>query len=95
MKLFKTRNVIFKVSGTLSKERMRELQNYIDMNNLKFRQKNREILEVLIESKKDGLYHGFDQFYNKIIIKSDEDIRGEWKSIENYTILEGHNYAQI
>ncbi len=83
------------VSGKISKERLHQLQNYVDENNFKFRQENKTILDILIESKKDGLYQGFDQFYNKIIIKSDEDITGEWKSIENYSVLQGHNYAQI
>jgi MiaB-like tRNA modifying enzyme len=83
------------VSGTISKKRLHELQSYIDANNLLFRQKNSQVLEVLIESAKDGLYQGFDQFYNKIIIKSDADISGEWKSIEKYTVLEGYNYVQL
>jgi len=83
------------VSGSVSKIRMQELQFLIDTNNLNFRKAHNDVLDVLIESEKDGLYQGYDQFYNKIIVKSDEDIRGEWKSIENYTILEGHNYAQL
>jgi MiaB-like tRNA modifying enzyme len=83
------------VSGAVSKERMLELQAVVDANNFKFRQRQHGALEVLIESEKEGLYQGFDQYYNKILIRSDEDIRGEWKHIENYEILEGHNYAQL
>ncbi len=83
------------VNGTVSKLRMQELQSLIDTNNLNFRQAHNGLLEVLIESEKEGLYQGYDQFYNKIIIQSDEDIRGEWKSIENYTILKENNYAQF
>ncbi|MEA3523875.1 MAG: tRNA (N(6)-L-threonylcarbamoyladenosine(37)-C(2))-methylthiotransferase MtaB [Campylobacterota bacterium] len=83
------------VSGTLSKERMSELQSLVNKNNLNFRKAQTEALDVLVEGEKEGLYHGFDQFYNKILIASDDDIRGEWKHIENYDILEGHNYAQL
>ena len=83
------------VNGAVAKERMQELLSIVDRKNLDFRDANRVTLDVLIESKKDGLYHGFDQFYNKMIIESDEDIRGEWKSIENYKIMESHNYAKL
>jgi len=83
------------VSGTVSKARMQQLQSLVDVNNLKFRQSQHETLEVLVESKKEGFYQGFDQFYNKMLIRSDEDIRGEWKSIEKYEIFEGHNYVQL
>ncbi len=83
------------ISGTLSKQRMIELQSLVDINNLKFRHTQSEALDILVESEKEGLYQGYDQFYNKIIIKSDEDIRGEWKHIDKYDILEGHNYAQL
>jgi len=83
------------VNGGVSKLRMQELQSLIDTNNLNFRQEHNGLLDVLIESEKDGLYQGYDQFFNKIVIQSDEDIRGEWKSIENYTILKENNYAQL
>jgi len=83
------------VNGGVSKLRMQELQSLINTNNFNFRQTHNGLLEVLIESEKDGFYQGYDQFYNKIIIQSDEDIRGEWKSIENYTILKENNYAQL
>jgi len=83
------------VSGTVSKVRMQQLQALVDANNLKFRHSQHETLEVLVESKKEGFYQGFDQFYNKMLIRSDEDIRGEWKSIDTYEIFEGHNYAQL
>ena len=83
------------ISGKLSKERLHELESIIDENNFRFREANIEPLDILIESKKDGKYQGFDQFYNKIIIDSDEDITGEWKSIETYTPLKGYNYAKL
>ncbi|MEA1918937.1 MAG: tRNA (N(6)-L-threonylcarbamoyladenosine(37)-C(2))-methylthiotransferase MtaB [Campylobacterota bacterium] len=83
------------ISGAVSKERMQELHGLVESNNLKFRQAISGPLDVLIESEKEGHYHGYDQFYNKIIIKADEDLRGEWKSIEGYQVLEGHNYAQL
>lgn len=83
------------INGTLSRVRMKELNSIVDANNLFFRRKNRHTLDVLIESEKDGLYHGFDQFFNKVLVKSDEDHTGEWVEIEKYAIEKEHNYAEL
>lgn len=83
------------VNGSVSKARMHELNALVDANNLAFRQVNRVPLDVLIESEKDGLYHGLDQFFNKVIIDSDVDHTGEWITAEVYEIEEGHNYVKL
>ena len=52
-------------------------------------------LDVLIETKKDGLYHGLDQYFNKIVIQSDEDLVGNWINIDSYEVREGENFARV
>ena len=54
--------------------------------NYKFRNDVKKELEVLVESEKDGLFHGYDQYFNKILINSDEDLLGNWINICNKLI---------
>ena len=60
------------VSGDIAKQRLKELDSIILQKNLDFRRKKPK-LEVLVESCKDGLYHGYDQFFNPIQIQSVTD----------------------
>lgn len=83
------------INGVVSKARMLELNALVDANNLAFRHANKVPLDVLIESEKDGLYHGLDQFFNKVLIRADEDHTGEWVTIDEYEIREGHNYVEL
>jgi MiaB-like tRNA modifying enzyme len=83
------------VPGNVSKQRMQELNAIVDANNLAFREKHRVPLEVLVESCKEGLYSGLDQFFNKVIIRSDEDLTGNWVTIEEYKIERDYNYVEL
>jgi threonylcarbamoyladenosine tRNA methylthiotransferase MtaB len=83
------------VSGSLAKERLHELEALIKAKNYAFRKNSNKELEVLVESFKDGLYHGFDQNFNKIAIKSEDDLLGNWVNIQNYEVQEEGNYAQL
>jgi MiaB-like tRNA modifying enzyme len=83
------------VNGKLAKERLHEIQDLINMKNFEFRNAYRGELEVLVESKKDGLYQGFDQHFNKIIIDSKEDLIGNWVSISDYRVQKDANYASL
>lgn len=83
------------VSGKLAKERLHELEALIEEKNYAFRKNSTQELEVLVESFKDGLYHGFDQNFNKIAIKSQEDLLGNWINIKNYEVAKEGNYAQL
>ncbi|MEO1953368.1 MAG: MiaB/RimO family radical SAM methylthiotransferase, partial [Campylobacterales bacterium] len=83
------------VNGSIAKQRLHELNTLIKEKNLEFRKNFNDELQVLVESEKDGLYHGLDQHFNKVIIKSDEDLVGNWVNIDNYEIKEDHNYANI
>ena len=61
------------IRGDISKIRQKELLNIIKQKNIDFR-KNLQPLNILIESKKNDMYIGLDQFFNKIEIKSDIDL---------------------
>lgn len=86
------------VNGRVAKERLHEIEALVQEKNLAFRaayQKRDEKLDVLVESYKDGLCHGFDQHFNKIIIDSKDDLVGNWIEVSNYEVRKEHNYANI
>lgn len=71
------------IAGNIAKNRLKELNEKIKIKNQIFRAK-KQPLEVLIESKKDDLYKGYDQFFNPIEISSEIDLIGDWININNY-----------
>ena len=83
------------VNGKVAKQRLHEIQDLIEEKNFAFRKAFSSELDVLVESTKDGLYHGIDQHFNKIIIDSKEDLLGNWITVENYEVREDCNYASI
>lgn len=84
------------INGKISKERLKMLQNIVFVNNLKFRQKYAsEPLCVLVEQKYGEYFTGFDQFYNKIRIKSKLDLNKKWLEIKDYNVENESNLAQI
>ncbi|MBL1244607.1 MAG: tRNA (N(6)-L-threonylcarbamoyladenosine(37)-C(2))-methylthiotransferase MtaB [Sulfurimonas sp.] len=83
------------VNGKVAKQRLHEIQNLINSKNYEFRKAVKGELEVLIESQKDGLFHGLDQYFNKIIVSSKEDLIGNWVTIKDYEVKEENNYANI
>jgi len=78
------------VSGDIAKQRLKELENKIKEKNKLFREQ-KQPLEVLVETYKDGVYRGYDQFFNTIEIKSDVDLVGSWINISNYEIKDKTN----
>lgn len=84
------------INGKVAKERLHEIEAIIEQKNYDFRKAHKTELEVLIESQReDGLYQGFDQFFNKLLLKSDEDMLGNWINIDKYNIERGNNYAEL
>ena len=61
-----------------------------------FRKKhyNKE-LQVLVERQVGEFYEGFDQFYNKILIKSDQNLAKKWTEIKKYEVATETNLAEI
>lgn len=84
------------VNGIVSSQRMAELNALIESNNYAFRMAMKAVpLEVLIESGEGNRYIGYDQFYNKVVIESNEDISGDWMTLEDYEVHNEHNMAKF
>ena len=83
------------VSGNVAKERLHELESVVMAKNFEFRKAFRGELDVLIENQKDGFFIGYDQHFNKILVKSNEDLVGNWVNIKEYEVKEESNYARV
>ncbi|WP_295053590.1 tRNA (N(6)-L-threonylcarbamoyladenosine(37)-C(2))-methylthiotransferase MtaB [Sulfuricurvum sp.] len=84
------------VNGTVSSHRMAELNTLIESNNFSFRKTmNTTSLEVLVESSEGHQHIGYDQFYNKVVIESDEDISGDWITLQDYEVHNEYNLAKF
>ncbi len=84
------------VNGAVAKTRLAALSELVDENNLRFRRAHHTALDVLVESRSDdGLFHGYDQYYNKIVIESSADLEGNWVRIDSADVKEDHNYAVV
>ncbi|CAM4164483.1 tRNA (N(6)-L-threonylcarbamoyladenosine(37)-C(2))-methylthiotransferase MtaB [Campylobacter armoricus] len=84
-----------RINGDIAKERLNILKEIVAKNNYKFRKNQKDTLEILVESKKDGFYEGYDQFFNKIKIASKEDIAKQWINIKDYDCLEEYNFTRL
>ncbi|MBR0071017.1 MAG: tRNA (N(6)-L-threonylcarbamoyladenosine(37)-C(2))-methylthiotransferase MtaB [Campylobacter sp.] len=84
------------INGETAKKRLKMLQNIVLLNNLEFRKKHyNKFLDVLIERKNGEFYEGFDQFYNKILVKSNQNLAKKWVEIKKYEITTNANLAEI
>ena len=82
-----------RIDGKTAKARLKMLQNITALNNYKFRLSHKVPLNVLIERKNGEFYEGYDQFYDKIWIKSDEDLSKKWMEIRDYEVKFDRNFA--
>ncbi len=83
------------VSGDVAKARLKVLQSITLQNNENFRKNHNETLKILVEQRNGDFYEGFDQFYNKAKISSQNDITKEWLEVSEYEIKPDANYAKI
>lgn len=84
------------VSGSIAKERLARLTALVDANNLAFRQKHHTELDVLLESvTEEGRFQGYDQYFNRIVVESDQDLEGNWIRIDRAVAETDGNYARI
>jgi len=81
------------IKGNIAKDRHRELTDIIRVKNLIFRESHRDNLEVLLEKGKEGIYHGFDQYFNRVEVKSDEDLSSNWVLLNQINVSNKGNYA--
>jgi MiaB-like tRNA modifying enzyme len=83
------------VRGNIAKERHRELTQLVNAKNYSFRQEHRDNLEVLLESGNDGLFKGFDQYFNRVEVKSKQELSSNWVLLNSVEIKENVNKATI
>lgn len=84
------------VNGDVAKERLHQINALIAEKNFEFRKKmQNRILEVLVETGENGLYNGLDQFFNRITIKSANDLKNTWIKLSDYQIYSKGNSAEI
>jgi len=81
------------IKGNIAKERHRELTALIKAKNRDFRMANNQNLEVLIEQGREGIYHGYDQYFNKIEVSSKEDLTSNWIYLEDAAVEGDKNVA--
>ncbi|WP_281950817.1 tRNA (N(6)-L-threonylcarbamoyladenosine(37)-C(2))-methylthiotransferase MtaB [Nitrosophilus kaiyonis] len=82
------------VRGDVAKKRQKIIKEIIDEKNFEFR-KRKNSLQVLVESYKDGYFYGLDQYFNRIKIKSDKDLKGNWIEINEYEARKEGNFANF
>ena len=83
------------IRGNIAKERHRELTAIIKAKNLAFRREHTQALEVLLENGKNGVYHGFDQYFNKVSVQSDEDLSSNWVFLNDVEVTHEGNKATV
>jgi MiaB-like tRNA modifying enzyme len=83
------------ILGNIAKERHRELTALIKAKNYAFRREHHSELEVLLENGKDGVYQGFDQYFNRVTVKSDEDLSANWVLLNDVEVSHEGNNAKI
>lgn len=82
-----------RVNGKIAKQRHKELTTLIKEKNYEFRLKHNSNLTILIENSKDGIFRGYDEYYNPIVVESKEDIKHNWILIESAEAQEDRNFA--
>ncbi|NPA10644.1 MAG: tRNA (N(6)-L-threonylcarbamoyladenosine(37)-C(2))-methylthiotransferase MtaB [Epsilonproteobacteria bacterium] len=80
------------VKGDIAKKRAKILDEIVKKNNYNFRMKKPPLL-VHIENKKGEWFMGYDQFYNKALVKGDF-IKGEWVMLKDYEVKEEANVKE-
>lgn len=84
-----------RVAGDIAKKRLKILEEIVAENNLVFRQKCNSNLLVLVEEQKGEYQAGYDQFFNKILIRSQKSLQKEWVNIQEYEVKSEGNYANF
>ena len=83
------------IPGDIAKSRHQEITALVNRKNHAFRLAHRHNLEVLLEGKKGDVYHGFDQYFNKIEVRSDEDLGNNWVHLDHVEVCANVNKAAI
>lgn len=83
------------INGKISKKRLKFIQDIVALKNLEFRKKlYNEPLSVLVEQKNGEFWSGFDQFYNKVYLKSSQNLTNRWIEVRDYEVKDSGNFAK-
>jgi len=83
------------IRGNIAKERHKELTTLIKAKNYAFRRTHNTNLEVLLENGKEGVYQGFDQYFNRITVRSNDDLSANWVFLNDVEVTDAGNQAQL
>ena len=83
------------VKGDIAKARHKELIEIVQAKNHLFRREHNSNLEVLLESGKEGIYQGFDQYFNKVLVRSDEDLSSNWILLNDVEVKSEGNFSEF
>ena len=83
------------IRGNIAKERHKELTAIIKAKNYAFRRDHNNDLEVLLENGKEGLFTGFDQYFNKVEVESSDDLSSNWVLLNNVEVGSNGNKATL
>jgi len=81
------------VRGDIAKARHRALSAIIREKNFQFRVQHAQNLEVLLEQGRDGVYYGYDQYFNRVAVRSSEDLSGNWLFLKQVRVEEESSVA--
>jgi MiaB-like tRNA modifying enzyme len=83
------------VRGNIAKDRHKELTEIVKAKNYAFRCANSNGLEVLLENGNEGVFYGFDQYFNKVEVTSCEDLSSNWVLLNDVEVCPDVNRAQL
>jgi MiaB-like tRNA modifying enzyme len=83
------------VRGDVAKARHRELTEIVRRKNREFRRRHNRNLTVLVEQGEEGIYRGYDQYYNRVRIAADEDLTHTWVLLDDVEVGEKENHARF
>ncbi len=83
------------IRGNIAKERYRELTALVKAKNYAFRRSHNSNLEVLLETGKNGVFSGFDQYFNRVEVTSNEDLGSNWVLLNDVEVSPDGNRATL
>lgn len=81
------------VRGDVAKARHKELTALVAEKNYQFRKAHASGLEVLLENGNEGIYRGFDQYFNRVTVESGEELYGNWLLLNDVSAVREGNHA--
>ena len=83
------------VRGDIAKARHKELTALVRAKNYEFRKAHTKDLQVLLESGKDGVFGGFDQYFNRIEVQSTQELSNNWIYLDRVEVIPDGNKTKI